>query len=63
MPLDFSHCNVKSPRHFQALAYLNLGTPAKEDFAAYLAAWYECCPEEHRPLVRRLMSLFALARS
>lgn len=41
----------------QAIGYLNLEPGARQDLAAYLAAWQECCPESHRPLVERLASL------
>lgn len=50
-----------SPAALAAIGYLNLESPGKQSFAAYLATWYECCPEEHRAVVRRLMSLFAAA--
>lgn len=48
-----------SPDSLKALGYLNLEAPLKQGFSAYLAAWYECCPEAQRPFVRRLISLFA----
>lgn len=40
------------------MRYLNLEPPAHEGFAAYLAAWLDCCPPEHRPVVRRALELF-----
>ena len=49
------------PGSLQTIGYLNLEPPSQEGFAAYLASWYECCPEWHRPFVLRLMSLFAKA--
>jgi hypothetical protein len=48
-----------TPGSLEALGYLNLEAPSKQGFAAYLAAWYDCCPEQHRQVVRRLISLFA----
>lgn len=50
-----------TPGSLEAIGYLNLEAPSKQDFAAYLAAWYDCCPEQQRPFVRRLISLFTTA--
>ena len=50
-----------TPDSLRAIGYLNLAAPSRERFADYLAAWYDCCPEAHRPLVQRLMALFAAA--
>lgn len=50
-----------TPGALEAIAYLNLEPPSKGGFAAYLAAWHDCCPEQHRPFVRRLMLLFETA--
>lgn len=50
-----------TPGSLEAIGYLNLESPSQEGFAAYLASWYDCCPESHRPFVLRLMSLFAKA--
>ena len=38
--------------------YLNLDALGHADFAAYLAAWHDCCPPEHRAVVRRALQLF-----
>lgn len=48
-----------TPGSLDAIGYLNLEAPSRQGFAAYLGAWHDCCPEQHRPFVRRLMSLFA----
>lgn len=48
------------PEALGAIGYLNINAPSGRGFAAYLAAWYECCPEQYRPFVRQLMSLFAI---
>jgi hypothetical protein len=50
-----------TPGSLEAIGYLNLEAPSQKAFAAYLASWYACCPELHRPFVLRLMSLFARA--
>ena len=50
-----------TPDALEAIAYLNLEPAPKGGFAAYLAAWHDCCPEQHRPFVRRLMLLFETA--
>ncbi|MBI4291865.1 MAG: hypothetical protein HY661_10330 [Betaproteobacteria bacterium] len=47
-----------TPGSLEAIGYLNLNPPSQEGFAAYLASWYKCCPEAHRPFVLRLISLF-----
>lgn len=44
-----------------AIGYLNLEAPSGTTFAAYLAAWRDCCPPEHRPFVGRLIELFGAA--
>lgn len=41
----------------QPVAYLNMDRQER-DFRSYLAAWFECCPEAHRPVVRRILELF-----
>ena len=41
----------------QAIGYLNLEPGSRQDLATYLSAWQDCCPEAHRPLVERLISL------
>lgn len=38
--------------------YLNLEVPASPGFAAYLSAWLDCCPPEHRAVVQRALELF-----
>lgn len=48
-----------SPEALGAIGYLNAEAAQNQGFAAYLAAWYDCCPEQHRPFVRRLMDLFS----
>ena len=45
------------PQSLEALGYLNIDVPAGQDLAGYLAAWYDCCPPQHRPFVGRLISL------
>jgi hypothetical protein len=50
-----------TPGALEAIAYLNIEAPARGGFDGYLAAWYECCPEQHRPFIRRLMLLFPSA--
>ncbi len=50
-----------TPGSLEAIGYLNLEEPAKRGFAGYLAAWYDCCPEQHRQFVRRLIALFGAA--
>lgn len=47
-----------APANLAALQYLNVKTPAQASLAAYLASWHDCCPESHRPFVRRVISLF-----
>ena len=42
----------------QAVGYLNVDTHDAHGFAGYLEAWYDCCPEAQRPLVRRVIELF-----
>ena len=41
-----------------SIGYLNLAHHSQDGFAAYLAAWYDCCPEAQRAQLRRLMALF-----
>lgn len=43
----------------QSVGYLNRHAAPGSGFAAYLAAWHDCCPETHRPVVRRLLALFS----
>ena len=43
----------------EAIGYLNVGAPPEQSFAAYLATWLECCPQEHRPFVARLIALLS----
>lgn len=50
-----------SPASLAAIGYLNVETPPHGGFAAYLASWYDCCPESQRPFVRQLMAIFAEA--
>lgn len=50
-----------TPGSLEAIGYLNIEVPSKQSFAAYLAAWRDCCPPEHRPFVNRLIALFASA--
>ena len=50
-----------SPASLAAIGYLNVETPPHGGFAAYLASWYDCCPESQRPFVRQLMAIFAQA--
>ena len=50
-----------TPGSLAAIGYLNLESSGRGSFAAYLASWYDCCPEAHRPFVLRLMSLFNAA--
>ena len=47
-----------APRSLEAIGYLNIDVPSQQSFAAYLAAWRDCCPPEHRPFVNRLIALF-----
>lgn len=47
----------EAPGGLRAIGYLNLESPAREDLASYLAAWQDCCPEAHRPLIERLILL------
>jgi hypothetical protein len=47
-----------TPGSLEAIGYLNLETPSEQSFAAYLAVWLNCCPQEHRPFVGRLIALF-----
>ena len=42
----------------QAVGYLNVDTHDAHGFVEYLEAWHDCCPEAHRPLVRRVIELF-----
>ena len=50
-----------SPASLAAIGYLNVATPPRGSFSAYLASWYDCCPESQRPFVRQLMEIFAEA--
>jgi hypothetical protein len=50
-----------TPGSLEAIGYLNLEAPSKEGLAAYLAAWYDCCPPQHRLFVLRLIALLAAA--
>jgi hypothetical protein len=50
-----------TPGSMEAIGYLNLEAPSKPGFSGYLAAWYDCCPEQHRPFVRRVMRFFGAA--
>jgi hypothetical protein len=52
---------ASTPGSLEAIAYLNVEAPSKPGFAGYLAAWYDCCPEQHRPFVRQLMRVFGAA--
>ena len=47
-----------TPGSLAAIAYLNIDVPPEQSFAAYLAAWRDCCPPEHRAFVNRLIALF-----
>ena len=49
------------PGSLAAIGYLNLEAPSERGLAGYLAAWYDCCPEQHRLFVRRLIALFTAA--
>lgn len=54
------HLFESTPGSLEAIGYLNdVEAPFKQGFAAYLAAWRDCCPPEHRPFVGRLIALFA----
>jgi hypothetical protein len=46
------------PDNLAAIAYMN-ETRERGSFAAYLASWYDCCPEPQRSLVRQLIAVFA----
>ena len=48
------------PGSLAAIAYLN-ESRAPATFAAYLAAWRDCCPEPQRAFVRQLIALFTEA--
>lgn len=48
-----------TPGSLEAVGYLNVETPSEQGFAAYLAAWLDCCPPEHRPFVGRLIALLS----
>ena len=50
--------DIFSRSGLQAVAYLNMHTPGRDDFPAFLAAWHDCCPEAQRAVVRRLLELF-----
>jgi hypothetical protein len=50
-----------TPGSLEAIGYLNLEAPSEEGLAAYLAAWHDCCPPQHRPFVLRLIALLAAA--
>ena len=41
-----------------AVGYLNVDTHDAQGFIGYLQAWYDCCPDAQRPLVRRVIELF-----
>ena len=48
------------PENLAAIAYMN-ESRERGSFTAYLASWYDCCPESQRPFVRHLMKIFAEA--
>jgi len=50
-----------NPGSLASLGYLNAETTTQRSFAAYLASWYDCCPESQRPFVRQLISIFTEA--
>ena len=47
----------EAPGALPAIGYLNLDAPGHGDLAGYLAAWHDCCPEAHRAVIERLISL------
>lgn len=45
------------PDNLLAIAYLNK-TRERGSFTAYLASWYDCCPEPQRAFVQQIITLF-----
>ena len=50
-----------TPGSLEAIAYLNVEAPSQPGFEGYLAAWYDCCPDQGRLFVRRVTALFGKA--
>jgi len=51
----------KSPGHWEAVGYLNLGDPAaSKTFTGYLSAWHAHSPERHKPFVRSVAELLGI---
>ncbi len=50
-----------NPDGVSSLGYLNVARPAQSSFAAYLASWYDCCPESQRAFVQQLIAIFGEA--
>jgi hypothetical protein len=49
----------ETPDALGVIGYLNLRPEdANRDFADYLQAWYEACPEAQRDVVQRIIALF-----
>lgn len=48
-----------APGSLKSIAYLNLEKSISPgSFKAYLESWYRCCPEEYRPFISQVITLF-----